>query len=186
MLQLCAAAQWCCQGGDTALLVFRTLCEPAPPCSWPPNYLLRLMTALLQASTPASGCGSGLPPLPPRPSILPKHLPQYLLLFVLSSNYAVKRLLQEKHFKNIILWKFSLWFLWASIVWGKQVAWRSEEVKMLWKAKYLTGGANIPKDITSWRNERTAFRFKHIPRLPNVLQNKSICWQTVRHTAHSV
>lgn len=71
VLQLRAAAQWCCQGGGTSLLVFRTLCEPAPPCWWPPRYLLRLMTALLQPPTPAAGCGSGLLPLP---LILPSSL----------------------------------------------------------------------------------------------------------------
>lgn len=142
MLQLrAAAAQWCCQGGETALLVFRTLCEPAPPCLWPPNYLLRLMIALLKASTPASGCGSELLPLPFHPSILPKKIPQNLLLFALSSKYTAKRLLQDFHSRNMLLWNFSLWLLWTWAAWKKQVVQRSEEIKRLAKTKYLMGGA---------------------------------------------
>lgn len=162
MLQLRAAAQRRCQGGDAALLVFRTLCEPAPPCSWPPKHLLRLMTALLR---------SPRPPLLPQdvgqgcfPDLYPSLCPNYLPPNFLPSSPDVNRLVQ--HFKEnvsrIMFSKYFSWFLWDS---SKPLR---NQKKSRGFERHLTGGANT-LDVNSWRNERTASRFRHILRLPFVL-----------------
>lgn len=69
---------WTC----STLLVTSSLPTPPDDCT-PPGFHSCLRMWVRAASTPL------------HPSIFPKHLPQYLLLFVLSSNYTVKRLLQD-------------------------------------------------------------------------------------------
>lgn len=76
---------WTC----STLLMTSSLPTPPDDCT-PPGFHSCLGMWVRAAS------------IPPHPSIFPKHLPQYLLLFVLSSKYTVKKLLQNFKKHNIM------------------------------------------------------------------------------------